>query len=66
MALANKNQRAGMRGGERPYFQPDDDCLRKYNYSNGAGWRTKKPLKSRLGWGIRRKVDGGRARYIGV
>jgi hypothetical protein len=47
MALS-KNQLAGKRGGQNPFFQPDTDCLRKFNYSNGAGWRTKKQGKVRF------------------
>jgi hypothetical protein len=49
----NKNQLAGQRGKDR--FKPDGDCLPKYNYSNGAGWRTKKPGK--IYWGIKRKKN---------
>lgn len=28
-------------------------CLRKFNYSNGAGWRTKN--KGKITWGIKEK-----------
>lgn len=63
MALMSKNQRAGKRGGQLPFFTPDADCLRKHNYATGAGWRTKKKIKGRLGWDVRRKHNGGRATY---
>jgi hypothetical protein len=64
--MINKNQLVGVRGGKNPFYFPDPDVCKKYNYSNGAGWRTKKNIKSRLGWGIRRKIPGGRAIYIGA
>jgi hypothetical protein len=41
MRKLNKNARAGIRGGKNPFFFPDNDCLPKFNYSNGAGWRSK-------------------------
>lgn len=56
MALVNKNQLAGKRGGVNPFYQPDSDCLRKYNYSNGAGWRTKKT--GRLHFNVKSKKRG--------
>lgn len=41
MPMINKNQMAGKRGGKNPFFFPDKDVLPKFNYSNGAGWRSK-------------------------
>ena len=61
MALANKNQRVGERGGHNPFFYPDKDCLPKNNYSNGSGWCSKNPNKCMKRWGnqdIRRKKRG--------
>jgi hypothetical protein len=58
MAIVNKNQLVGVRGGMNPMYFPDRDCLRKFNYSNGAGWRTKNKNKCLRKWGnqdIRRK-----------
>ena len=40
MAMINKNQK--VHGGQNPFFLPDSDCLPKYNYSTGAGWKTRK------------------------
>jgi hypothetical protein len=51
----NKNQRQN-RGKENPMYAPDKDCLRKFNYSNGAGWRTKNTKG--LNWSGKRKKRG--------
>ena len=43
MTMRSKNQG---RVGRQEFFSPDDDVLRKYNYSTGAGWK-KNPKKSK-------------------
>jgi hypothetical protein len=54
MAGMSKNSRVGrVRGG---FYEPDRDCLRRFNYSNGAGWRTKNTKG--LQWGIKSKKRG--------
>lgn len=37
MAIKRKMTRDAVRGD---FFTPDSDCLPRFNYSNGAGWRT--------------------------
>jgi hypothetical protein len=43
MAIS-KNQRSH-RGGHNPFHLPDSDCLPKFNFSNGAGWKSTKKAK---------------------
>ena len=40
------------------YYLPDSDCLRKYNYSNGAGWKASKRCKHPLDFAIKSKKRG--------
>jgi hypothetical protein len=57
MAVVNKNQMAGMRGDARTrFYLPDDDCLPRFNYSTGAGWRIKN--NGHLKWGSRTTNKG--------
>ncbi len=37
MIASARSQRAKM-----GYYEPEWPCLRKFNYSNGAGWKTHK------------------------
>lgn len=54
MSRVNKNQMAGKRGvSASAWYLPDKDCLPRFNYSNGAGWRTKK--EGRIKWGVKHK-----------
>jgi hypothetical protein len=54
MAGMSKNSRVGrVRGG---FYEPDKDCLRRFNYYNGAGWRTKNTKG--VQWGIKSKKRG--------
>ena len=41
MAMISKNSRIGRDG----MVAPDSDCLPRFNYSNGAGWKTRKGAK---------------------
>jgi hypothetical protein len=43
MGRVNKNQRAGVRG--KGMDEDSKTCLPKFNYSNGAGWKTRKGAK---------------------
>ena len=61
MAMINKNQLGGMRGDVRyKYYQPDSDCLPRFNYSNGAGWRTKN--RGKIKWDSKSTNKGKRRR----
>lgn len=61
MAIMSKNSRVGRdRFG---YYKPDSDCLKKFNYSNGAGWRTKN--KGKIHFKIRSLGEGRRPHYHG-
>ena len=51
--MISKNSRVGK---DTTKYEPDSDCLRKFNYSNGAGWRTKKTKG--LNWNGKRKKRG--------
>lgn len=65
MAEINKNQLAGQRGGvRRKYYEPDSDCLRRFNYSNGRGWRTKNT--GHISFGIKRIGEGRRKHNVGT
>lgn len=60
MALVNKNQMAGQRGGEarnKALNGGIDGCLPKYNAANGgAHWRVKnRKGRKQLNWGIKSK-----------
>jgi hypothetical protein len=39
----SKNSRVGR--DRLNFFLPDSDCLPKFNYSNGAGWKSSKKAK---------------------
>lgn len=55
----NKNQMAGKRGaGASAWYLPDRDCLRRYNYSNGAGWKTAKKWERKLSFSIKHTKRG--------
>jgi len=42
----SKNQMAGRGGVDRlAWYQPDSMTVRKFNYSNGIGWSTKRDKK---------------------
>lgn len=34
-------------------------CLRKFNYSNGAGWKTSKKWEKKISFAGKRKKKGG-------
>ncbi len=58
----SKNSRVGrVRSG---FYEPDSDCLRKHNYSTGAGWRTKN--KGKINFKVRRLHEGRRASYDSI
>ena len=40
------------------FYEPDSDCLRKHNYSTGAGWKASKRCKHQISWAIKSKVRG--------
>ena len=52
MGKVNKNQLAGVRGKAD---KADRDCLPRYNYSNGAGWKTSKKWEKKLSFKIKSK-----------
>jgi hypothetical protein len=56
--MVSKNQRPGMRGRQDMNEETVFPCLRKYNYGNGAGWRSKN--KKNIQWNIRRLGEGRR------
>lgn len=60
MTMMSKNSRVGRdRSG---FYKPDSDCLKRFNYSNGAGWRTKN--KGKLSFKIKSFHPGtGRSKF---
>jgi hypothetical protein len=40
------------------FYTPDSDCLRKHNYSTGAGWKASKRCKHPLDFSIKSKKRG--------
>jgi hypothetical protein len=61
MAISYKMTRDSVRGA---FFAPDSDCLPKYNYSTGAGWRTKNRGHVGIFGGI--AVQRIEVRFVGV
>jgi hypothetical protein len=43
MAMMSKNSRVGR--DRNNFYAPDRDCLPKFNYATGAGWKTRKGAK---------------------
>ena len=63
MAMINKNQRMN-RGASSPFYLPDSDCLPKFNYSNGAGFKASKK-KDKYNWNGQR-TNRGKPRRCGM
>ncbi|MHA2063927.1 MAG: hypothetical protein ACXABY_06035 [Candidatus Thorarchaeota archaeon] len=59
MAMIASAKSSRVRSG---FYEPDRDCQRKFNYSNGAGWRTQN--KGKINFKIRTFDKGtGRSAY---